>query len=114
MTGCFGEDDAAAVLVDERDGYRAVVEGVKLFSNAALAEDGNAALGLALLGQTDRVVWYVPSFEDTDIEGTTPTRSGASPRTGSPRRSCCSSPRAWPSPSPAADVSARSWRRPFR
>lgn len=77
VTGCFGEDDAAAVLVDERDGYRAVVEGVKLFSNAALAEDGNAALGLALLGQTDRVVWYIPSFEDTDIEGTTPDTLGS-------------------------------------
>ncbi|WP_193307768.1 DUF4350 domain-containing protein, partial [Mycobacterium tuberculosis] len=42
VTGCFGDGDAAAVLVDERDGHRAVVEGVKLFSNAALADDGNA------------------------------------------------------------------------
>lgn len=77
VIGCFGDDDAAAVLVDERDGHRSVVEGVKLFSNAALAEDGNAALGLALLGQEDRVVWYVPSFEDTDIEGVTPDTLGS-------------------------------------
>lgn len=76
VAGCFGEDGAAAVLVDERNGYRAVVEGVKLFSNAALAEDGNAALALALLGQTDRVVWYVPSFEDTDIETSSPDTLG--------------------------------------
>lgn len=77
VTACFGDGDAAAVLVDERDQHRTVVEGVKLFSNAALAEDGNAALGLALLGQSARVVWYVPSFADTDIEGTTPDTLGS-------------------------------------
>ncbi|OSO98583.1 DUF4350 domain-containing protein [Microbacterium sp. LEMMJ01] len=76
VTGCFADGDAAAVLVDDRDGHRAVVEGVKLFSNATLAEDGNAALGLALLGQTARVVWYVPSYEDTDIQGATPDTLG--------------------------------------
>lgn len=70
VTACFGDDDAAAVLVDDRsDRHRVVVEGSKLFTNAFLAENGNAALALALLGQTDRVVWYVPSFGDTDIEG---------------------------------------------
>ncbi|WP_101846483.1 DUF4350 domain-containing protein [Zhihengliuella sp. ISTPL4] len=77
VTACFGDGEAGAVLVDERHGHRTVVEGVKLFSNAALAEDGNAALGLALLGQTGRVVWYVPSFEDTDIEGTAPDTLGS-------------------------------------
>lgn len=70
VDGCFGDGDAAAVLVDDRDGmHRTVVDGTRLFSNGFLAEDGNAALALALLGQTDRVVWYVPSFADTDIEG---------------------------------------------
>jgi hypothetical protein len=67
---CFGSADGAAVLIDEREGTRrVVVEGTRLFSNASLAEDGNAALALALLGQTDRVVWYVPGFADSDIEG---------------------------------------------
>lgn len=70
VTACFGDADGAAVLVDDRDGGRRIlVEGSKLFSNAYLAENGNAALALALLGQTDRVVWYVPSFADSDIEG---------------------------------------------
>jgi hypothetical protein len=70
VTACFGDADGAAVLVDEREEERRiVVEGSKLFSNAYLAENGNAALALALLGQTDRVVWYVPSFADSDIEG---------------------------------------------
>lgn len=78
VEGCFGSDDAAAVLVDETDGRtRIVVEGARLFSNAYLTENGNAALGLALLGQTDRVVWYVPSFDDTDIEGQSPDTLGS-------------------------------------
>jgi hypothetical protein len=42
-----------------------------LFSNEHLADDGNAALALALLGQTGHIVWYVPSFADTDIEAQT-------------------------------------------
>ncbi|MCK2036352.1 DUF4350 domain-containing protein [Microbacterium sp. SSW1-49] len=70
VAACFGDATGAAVLVDDRRGGRhVVVEGSKLFSNAYLAEDGNAALALALLGQTDRVVWYVPTFGDSDIEG---------------------------------------------
>lgn len=70
VTACFGEEDGAAVLVDDRSDRRhVVVEGSKLFNNAFLAENGNAALALALLGQSDRVVWYVPSFDDSDIEG---------------------------------------------
>ncbi|KNY07420.1 DUF4350 domain-containing protein [Microbacterium sp. GCS4] len=78
VKGCFGSADAAAVLLDESEGRtRIMVEGARLFSNAYLAEDGNAALGLALLGQTDRVVWYVPSFEDTDIEGQSPDTLGS-------------------------------------
>lgn len=71
VTGCFVDaDGAAAVLIDERgDGRTVLVEGSDLFSNERLAEDGNAALGLALLGQSGHVVWYVPSLADTDIEG---------------------------------------------
>lgn len=67
---CFGDANGAAVLVDDRaDDRRIVVEGSRLFGNASLAENGNAALALALLGQTDHIVWYVPSFADSDIEG---------------------------------------------
>lgn len=70
VTGCYSDDDgAAAVLVDDSGARRvALLEGSALLSNEHLAENGNAALGLALLGQGDDVVWYVPSFEDSDIE----------------------------------------------
>lgn len=78
VDGCFRSGASAAVLVDDADGVRrSVVEGSRLLTNAYLAEDGNAALGLALLGQTDRVVWYVPSFDDSDIEGATPDTLGS-------------------------------------
>ncbi|PVE96073.1 DUF4350 domain-containing protein [Microbacterium sp. TPD7012] len=78
VEACFGDADGAAVLVDDRaDRDVLVVEGTKLFSNAYLAENGNAALALALLGQTERVVWYVPSFGDTDIEGQSPDTLGS-------------------------------------
>ncbi|MBO0979414.1 DUF4350 domain-containing protein [Microbacterium sp. SD291] len=78
VEGCFGGDGTAAVLVDEGDGIRrSVVEGDRLFSNAYLTENGNAALGLALLGQTDEVVWYVPTYGDSDIEGEMPDTLGS-------------------------------------
>lgn len=73
VTACFGTEDGAAVLVDERGDRRvSLVEGSRLFTNAYLAENGNAALALALLAQTDEIVWYVPSFEDSDFEGAAP------------------------------------------
>ncbi|MGO2745866.1 DUF4350 domain-containing protein [Microbacterium sp.] len=73
VEGCFTDDEAAGLLIAERDGVRtALLEGSGLLSNEHLAENGNAALGLALLGQTDHVVWYVPSFSDTDIEAQSP------------------------------------------
>jgi hypothetical protein len=78
VEGCFGDDDASAVLISEDDGARrTVVEGARLFSNGYLAENGNAALGLALLGQTGKVAWYVPSFEDTDFEADAPETLGS-------------------------------------
>ena len=67
-TACFGDaTDGAAVLISEEHGARrAAVDGAALFTNEHLAENGNAALGLALLGAQPHVVWYVPSYEDSD------------------------------------------------
>lgn len=73
VIGCFQDDGAAGLLAADRDGTRTtLIEGASLLSNEHLAENGNAALGLALLGQTDHVVWYVPSFADTDLEAKSP------------------------------------------
>ncbi|MFK4762929.1 DUF4350 domain-containing protein [Microbacterium sp. ZW T5_45] len=72
VEGCFGQSDSTAVLVSEQSGTRvSVVDGIRLFSNSSLTENGNAALAVALLGQTGKVAWYVPSFDDTDIDAVT-------------------------------------------
>lgn len=70
VTGCFrSADDAAAVLIDDRgDQQIATIDAVTLFNNENLATDGNAALAVALLGQSDHLVWYVPSVADGDRE----------------------------------------------
>lgn len=81
VTGCYqdGDSGGAALLVDDRGDSRTVlIEAGALLRNAHLAEDGNAALGLALLGQNEHLVWYVPSFGDTDIEATNTTDTLAS------------------------------------
>lgn len=72
VTGCYQDGDSgAALLVDDRSDRRTVlIEADTLLRNEHLAEDGNAALGLALLGQSEHLVWYVPSYDDTDIEAT--------------------------------------------
>ncbi|UWF78207.1 MULTISPECIES: DUF4350 domain-containing protein [Microbacterium] len=69
VAGCFADADGDAAVLVADDPRIAVVEGRRLFDNEHLAENGNAALGLALLGQTGHVVWYVPSFEDSDRVG---------------------------------------------
>lgn len=78
VTGCFADAEGnAAVLLDRREGRTlALVHAPTLLANEFLAEDGNAALGLALLGQTGHVVWYVPSIADTDLEWQRPETIG--------------------------------------
>lgn len=71
VTACFTEGDGAGLLVsDVDDRRRTIIDGSRLFTNEHLATDGNAALGLALLGQQPHVVWYVPSYADTDLADT--------------------------------------------
>ncbi len=70
VLGCFTTPEGdAAVLVDQRhDRTVVLLHAPALLTNEHLAEDGNAALGLALLGQTGHVLWYVPSIADSDLE----------------------------------------------
>jgi hypothetical protein len=60
--GCFGDGDRAAVLV-ERDGVSLFGAGDALTNDQVLRAD-NAALALRLLGQDQRLVWYVPQLGD--------------------------------------------------
>lgn len=78
VDGCFrGADGDAALLIAERDGTAvSFIEATRMLSNRHLADDGNAALGLALLAQTDHVVWYVGSLEDGDRVADAPATLG--------------------------------------
>lgn len=78
VDACFPAGSGAGAVLRSTEGGRTVtlLEGARMLSNEELAQDGNAALGLALLAQTDRVVWYVPSFEDSDITGEQPDTLG--------------------------------------
>ncbi|MBA8816630.1 hypothetical protein FHX48_001703 [Microbacterium halimionae] len=59
--GCYPSHDGFGLIL--ADGISAV-DGTELFTNAHLAENGNASLGLQLLGSRATVVWYVPSASD--------------------------------------------------
>jgi hypothetical protein len=61
-TGCFA-GKRGAVLAEPRDGL--VVFGAdQALTNDQVLRADNAAVALRLLGQDDRLVWYVPSLDD--------------------------------------------------
>jgi len=60
--GCFTTDDGA-LLAEPRPGLVLLGAGEALSNDQVLRAD-NAAVGLRLLGRTDRLVWYVPSLDD--------------------------------------------------
>ncbi|MFJ4044841.1 DUF4350 domain-containing protein [Microbacterium sp. NPDC089987] len=78
VDGCFrGADGSAALLIADRDGTKvSFIEATRMLSNRHLADDGNAALGLALLAQTDHVVWYIGSLGDGDRVADAPATLG--------------------------------------
>lgn len=70
---CYPVGDGFALLrVPGGSGHVTLIDGTVLFDNAHLAEQGNAALGLGLIGSHERVVWYVPSLEDAETGGAAP------------------------------------------
>jgi len=59
------EPDDGAYVVTEAAGRRvAVLASGSLLTNAHLVEAGNAALALRVLGRTEHLVWYLPSWQD--------------------------------------------------
>lgn len=84
--GCYlTGDGAAGLLVAERDGQRvAAIDGRAVLLNEVLADDGNAALGVNLLGRHPVVVWYDPVLGDTDLENTDPSLGESTPPWVSP------------------------------
>ncbi len=70
IQACYPSADAYGLLVAEDSERRvSAVDGRTLFANESLAEDGNAALAVNLIGRHPLVVWYVPGAGDTDLTG---------------------------------------------
>lgn len=71
VMACYPVDGAHSLLTTHNGDRRAtVVDGTVLFTNAHLAENGNAALGVNLVGRHPLVVWYQPGLGDTDLTDT--------------------------------------------
>lgn len=88
-TACYPDSDGFALLT--RDGGTgsnasgdepsriALIDGADLFTNEHLAENGNAALAVSLMGRHPAVVWYVPALADSDLAGANPTLGEQTP-----------------------------------
>ncbi|MEV7694789.1 DUF4350 domain-containing protein [Microbacterium sp. NPDC089189] len=76
-SGCYAVDGGYGLLWSEENGHRrSAIDATALFTNDALAQNGNAALAISLLGRHDRVVWFVPTLADADAEGAAPATLG--------------------------------------
>lgn len=85
MTACYPAEEGAGLLVlDDGERRIAAVDGRELFVNERLADDGNAALALNLMGRHALVVWYVPGLDDTDLPAGDPTLGELTPPWVSP------------------------------
>lgn len=60
--GCFGDDDG--VLVARPRAGLTLLGAADILTNDQVLESDNAAVALRLLGQRQRLVWYVPSLRD--------------------------------------------------
>lgn len=75
-TACLGSGDDVYSLIElPRDsGTLTILGATGALTNELVINDGNAAFALGLLGQTETLIWYLPSF--ADIEGDTEATLG--------------------------------------
>ncbi|GGF01154.1 DUF4350 domain-containing protein [Mycetocola zhadangensis] len=68
---CFpaDTDGFAVVQLPEQNGTLTLVGPSELVSNESVILHGNAAFALGLLGETGRLVWYLPSIADVEASG---------------------------------------------
>lgn len=82
---CYPVDGGNGLLVAFNGERRSIViDGTVLFTNEHLAENGNAALGVNLIGRHPLVVWYQPGVGDTDLADTDLTLGELTPPWVSP------------------------------
>jgi hypothetical protein len=76
---CFGSGGDVYSLIRLTSGsttYTAL-GATEALTNGAILENGNAALGLNLLGETNDLIWYLPGYDD--LAGDIPTIGELSP-----------------------------------
>lgn len=73
-------------LLSVTDGERrtTAIDARALLTNERLAENGNAALGVNLLGRHPQLVWWMPALTDTDLSDSTPSLGELTPPWVSP------------------------------
>lgn len=82
---CYPAGDGYGLLVGAHGAGRvAALDGRALLTNEHLAENGNAALGVNLMGTHPIVVWYVPNAGDTDLPDANPSLGELTPPWVSP------------------------------
>ncbi|WAC67937.1 DUF4350 domain-containing protein [Microbacterium sp. SL75] len=81
IEGCYPVDGEFGLLQSKGVDGRTVtaLDGLSVLTNSSLPVDGNAALALGVLGQTDTLVWYVPSLSDADQGTAAPTLGDLTP-----------------------------------
>ncbi|WP_228479484.1 DUF4350 domain-containing protein [Microbacterium atlanticum] len=85
VVSCYPAGEGSGLLLQESDrGQIAAVDGRALFTNENLADDGNAALAVNLMGRHPLVVWYVPGLGDTDLTDADPSLGDLTPPWVSP------------------------------
>lgn len=72
-TACFasGTDTFSVVDISRAAQHVTVIGTTDAFDNEHVAQRGNAALALTLLGDNDRLVWYLPTIDDSSASGPT-------------------------------------------
>jgi hypothetical protein len=84
-TACYPTGGGFGLLASgSGDGAVTALDGREVFTNEHLAEDGNAALAIGLLGAHPRLVWYMPGIADTDLVDDDPTLGELTPPWVSP------------------------------
>ncbi|WP_345801917.1 DUF4350 domain-containing protein [Microbacterium sp. AZCO] len=85
VSACYPSSDGHALLVLDDRGHRvAAIDARSLFVNEVLADDGNAALAVNLMGRHSRIVWYMPGVGETDLANGDPTLGDLTPPWVSP------------------------------
>ncbi|QAY61842.1 DUF4350 domain-containing protein [Microbacterium protaetiae] len=85
VTACYTVDQDAALLQRTRAGRTVtLIDATELFTNSTLTANGNAALGVNLLGGRSTLIWYMPSAADADAGDVAPSLGELTPDWVSP------------------------------